>query len=136
MPVTSANRDVLEEETCPETLVPMAVLKLSGSGSGGQHLRPEETGWKLDSFCVVAVGDNKSDNESQYSQSGDHESVDSKGSSVTVLDYLDYTLTETTVIPYSPRSHSGSPFLFPLLSKKLHLKSCVSRESLQKIVAF
>jgi hypothetical protein len=111
--------------------VPLAVLKLAGCRSGGQRLRWEDvTAWNLD--CLPAARDY----ESQDSQSGDNESVDSKGSSVTVLDYLDYTLTETTVIPYSPRSHSGSPFLFPLLSKKLHLKSCVSRESLQKIVAF
>ena len=104
MPVTRAHIHQGEETPTndPKTPVPQAVLKLTGSGSGGRLSRPgEQADWTLDSFLAA-----RDEASSHDSQSGDDESIDSdESSSVTELDYLESTTlsgsSSPSVLPFS-----------------------------------
>jgi hypothetical protein len=68
-------------QTPTQTAVPMAVRKLLASGQGGR-LKADVTSWNLHQGQTVTPGGGEQQSNDNYS---DDDSVDSKGSSITVI---------------------------------------------------
>jgi hypothetical protein len=95
MPTVHGTRSKEKAFATPDeaTPQPMAVRKLLSSGWGGKLQKDDGPSWKL-AFCspVCPPSDAEDTDDDDYSEyDTDDESVESEGSSVTVLDQLECT---------------------------------------------